>query len=265
MNTDLPSDMADIPDSDDLIAAEYMLGLLDADAHRDALTRLERDAGFAAQVAAWETYFTPWLEAIAPVDVPAALWSRIRTALWQHELPQRRAAVAAAAPSTSLWNRLGFWRGLAGGGIAVAAISLAALFVTLNRAPTPVPIAAPVAVVAPVARPAAAAMVVSLRHDDGTMAYTATVDADTGVITLIPAFMPEDARVPELWLIAGDGVPKSLGVVARDHAQRVVIPERIRRDATADAVFAVSLEPAGGSPTGSPTGPVVAKGSLIRL
>ena len=30
------------------------------------------------------------------------------------------------------------------------------------------------------------------------------------------------------------------------------------------ATFAVSLEPSGGSPTGLPTGPVIASGALVR-
>jgi anti-sigma-K factor RskA len=257
MNARTPN-LPPVPDSDDLIAAEFVLGLLDADARRDAQARFERDAAFAAMVASWEAYFAPWLEGIAPVEAPAALWTRIRDTLWAHELPARRAA------ADSLWNRLSFWRGLAGGGFAVAAASLAALMVVVAQRPPAVRAPTPIAVQPP---PTAAGipMVVSLRHNDGTMAYTATVDPDTGVITLIPAFMPEDKRVPELWLIPADGVPRSLGVVARDHAQRLVIPSQIRRDAKVDTLFAVSMEPSGGSPTGQPTGPVIAKGSLIRL
>lgn len=263
MNDRIPNEPP-VPDSDDLIAAEFVLGLLDAEAKRAAQAQSERDAAFAALVSSWEAYFAPWLEGIAPVDAPAALWTRIRDTLWAHELPTRAPAAATAA-AESLWNRLGFWRGLAGGGFAVAAASLAALFVVIaQQPPTPVP-PTPVAVAPQPPKPAATSMVVSLRHDDGTMAYTATVDPDTGVITLIPAFMPEDQRVPELWLIPADGVPRSLGVVARDHAQRVVIPSQIRRDATVDTLFAVSMEPSGGSPTGQPTGPVIAKGNLIRL
>lgn len=270
MNSNPPIDMTPVPDSDDLIAAEYVLGLLEAGARRDAQTRLKHDDAFAALVSAWETHFTPWLEAIAPIEVPAVLWTRIRTVLWQHEMPQR-SDIATTLAEPSLWNRLSLWRGLAAGGFAVAAVSLAALFVTLNTpTPTPVPPAPTVVAITPPPTPPAAQMtpaslVVSLRQQDGTMAYTATVDEQTGVITLIPASVPDDARVPELWLIPADGVPRSLGVVARDHAQRVVIPEQIRADAAADTTFAVSLEPVGGSPSGAPTGPVVASGKLIRL
>ncbi|MGI8560267.1 MAG: anti-sigma factor [Luteimonas sp.] len=253
----------DIPDSDDLLAAEYLLGLLDADARSGAQARLQQDHAFAAQVAAWEDYFSPWLEGIAPVEVPAALWPRIRAALWQHELPAR-GSTPVARPS--LWDRLPFWRGLAAGGFAVAAASMAALLVTVRSVPEPVAPPPPVPVVTmPTPAPPAAPMAVSLLHDDGSAAYNAVVNPDTGVIVLVPVHMPDDVRVPELWLIGDDGVPKSLGVIARDRAMQVRIPDSVRQAAEANAIFAVSLEPEGGSPTGQPTGPVVAKGNLIEL
>lgn len=261
MNTGIPTDLPEIPDSEELIAAEYVLGLLDAEARRDAQARLQRDDAFAARVEAWEAYFSPWLQAIAPVDAPTPLWPSIQRALWSHELPVHNAP--AGDVRLSLWNRLSFWRGLAGGGFAVAAASLVALVVGLRQLPpATTPALQPVVTTA---QPAAAPMVVSLRHDDGTMAYTATVDPDTGVITLIPAFMPEDQRVPELWMIDSTGTPHSLGVVGRDHAMRVLMPKQFLSQTKPDTVFAVSMEPAGGSPTGQPTGPVVAKGSLVRL
>jgi anti-sigma-K factor RskA len=253
----------DIPDSDDLLAAEYVLGLLDAGSRRDAEIRLQREPAFAALVSAWEAYFSPWLEGIVPVEVPAELWPRIRAALWQHELPTR---AAAPAGKPSLWDRMSFWRGLAAGGFAVAAASLAALLVTVRSVPEPVAPPPPTQVVtAPAPVPPAAPMTVSLRHDDGSTAYNAVVNPDTGVIVLVPVHMPDDVRVPELWLIGDDGVPKSLGVIARDRAMQVRIPESVRKSAEANAVFAVSLEPEGGSPTGQPTGPVVASGNLTEL
>jgi anti-sigma-K factor RskA len=258
----MPGD--DIPDSDDLLAAEYVLGLLDAASRSEAEARLQRDSAFAALVSAWEAYFSPWLEGISAVDAPAGLWPRIRAALWQHELPTRP-AVPAGKPS--LWDRMSFWRGLAAGGFAVAAASLAALLVTVRSVPEPIerPSAPTPVVTVPTPAPPAAPMTVSMVHDDGSAAYNAVVNPDTGVIVLVPVHMPDDARVPELWLIGDDGVPKSLGVIARDRAMQVRIPESVRKSAEANAVFAVSLEPEGGSPTGQPTGPVVAKGSLVEL
>jgi anti-sigma-K factor RskA len=258
MNT--PRD--DMPD-DDLLAAELALGLLDGEARISAATRMRDEPAFAQRVAAWEARFAPWLVALPDVDAPESAWPRIRQALWQHGLPAR-AAIAPA--SSSLWDRLPFWRGLAAGGLAVAAASLGALMLTVRSVPERLDApTAPVATVQAPARGAAAPMAVSLLHDDGSAAYNAVVNPDTGVIVLVPVHMPDDARVPELWLIGSDGVPKSLGVVARDRAMQIRIPEPVRTAAEANAVFAVSMEPEGGSPTGLPTGPVIAKGSLIAL
>ena len=59
--------------------------------------------------------------------------------------------------------------------------------------------------------------------------------------------------------------PRSLGVVGNDEftaasgCRRTTILIR-----SALATYAVSLEPAGGSPSGAPTGPVLFKGNLIQ-
>jgi len=50
-----------------------------------------------------------------------------------------------------------------------------------------------------------------------------------------------------------------------DGAVRLPIPDNLRALANANSVFAVSLEPQGGSPTGLPTGPVVAQGVLADI
>ena len=62
--------------------------------------------------------------------------------------------------------------------------------------------------------------------------------------------------------IPGDGVPRSLGLLA-DGGGTIALPPGIA-PAPGEAL-AVSLEPAGGSPTGAPTGPVVASGQLVSL
>ena len=58
--------------------------------------------------------------------------------------------------------------------------------------------------------------------------------------------------------VPGTGAPRSLGLVS---PRQVTTVERsgLRRDV---AAYAVSLEPAGGSPTGQPTGPILALGKL---
>ena len=253
-------------DDVDLTAAEYVLGLLDASTRRDAQLRLERDHAFATDVARWESNFSPWLDSIPPVAVSASLWPRIRTLLWQHELPMRDPhIVQAVRPSllqSPLLQSIGFWRGLAAGGFAVAIASVAALLLTTRQLPAPAPTPFPV-VVAPI--PTAAPMVVSLRQDDGSTAYTATVDPVRGTIVLVPIGLGGDPSLsPELWLIPAGDHPHSLGMIERGKAMVVSIPASLR-SASTDGLFAVTLEPAGSHAHQAPTGPVVAKGNVIRL
>jgi len=246
-------DTTDI-DGDDLGAAEFVLGLLDADAHAQARARLQVDAAFAAEVARWEARFAPWLQAVAPVEAPSDAWSRIRSTLWSHELPARRVPRA-----TSRWQSLAVWRGLAIGGIAATAASLVLLAIALRQPQAPV--AQPVVVTPPQA--VSAPMAVVLRQDDGSVAYTATLDAN-GTLVVTPVQAHPDSRAPELWLIPPGDKPHSLGMLRRDRAMVVNVPVRLRA-AAAGSLFAVSMEPAGSGPHEAPTGPVVAKGAVVTL
>ena len=66
-------------------------------------------------------------------------------------------------------------------------------------------------------------------------------------------------QVQELWIIAPDAAPVSLGLLG-DAPLTVDYP-----DTPTGWTLAVSLEPAGGSPTGAPTGPVLAAGTITDL
>ena len=50
-----------------------------------------------------------------------------------------------------------------------------------------------------------------------------------------------------------------------DRAVTIAIPSDLVGMTVSNAVLAVSLEPPGGSPTGAPTGPVIATGKLTSL
>src|SRR3989442_2452755 len=68
----------------------------------------------------------------------------------------------------------------------------------------------------------------------------------------------EANRALELWALPGSGAPRSLGLISASGAT-VVKKGKVLEGATG---LAVSLEPAGGSPTGAPTGPVLYVGKL---
>ncbi len=264
MNSDHDQHDGNTGDEADLRAAEYVLGLLDAAGHRQAQALIESDAAFAAEVLRWEDYFAPWLEAIPPVPVPPALWQRIRETLWGHELPQRDQA-SAIASRKPLSQSLPFWRGLALGGAAVAVASIA-LLLTNYSVPAPAPTPPQVVTTTPTVAPAAAEpMIVSLRHEDGTTAYTATLNPDDGTVVLVPVHLGGDqATSPELWLIPAGQSPRSLGMIKRDEPMVMTIPTALRSSADT-GTFAITLEPQGSGPHEAPTGPVIATGTSIRL
>jgi anti-sigma-K factor RskA len=56
-----------------------------------------------------------------------------------------------------------------------------------------------------------------------------------------------------------------MGVIPPGPSAHIEVSPEARRKFATGAVLAVSLEPTGGSPTGQPTGPVVAAGDLRSI
>ena len=69
------------------------------------------------------------------------------------------------------------------------------------------------------------------------------------------------AQSYELWLIPANGKPVSVAVLGSLDA-RFELPPMHRGRLLPGAQLAVSTEPAGGSPTGQPTGPVILAGPI---
>lgn len=229
------------PDERDLRAAEYVLGTLPA-AERAAMD-LESavDPTTRSAVRAWERRLAP-LALIAPDVAPGPqVWEAIRRAL-----PGLRPAVPANDNRVQALTRsLRRWR-LAAGSAAALAAGLAVFVAAGARGPGPAD-ARYVAVVS--SGGAAPALIVSIDTASGTAR-----------VRPVAAEAPAGGSL-ELWYVGAGQAPKSLGLIGRD-AQRLALPAGA--DSLASGTFAVSAEPAGGSPTGQPTGPVVYSGKLIR-
>jgi anti-sigma-K factor RskA len=251
MNTPASDTLREPPEGS-LTAAEYVLGVLDAGARRAAEARLAREPAFQYDVAAWQSRLAPLIEEIVPVPVPFALWPRIQAAVGIASTT-RTSPATDTSTSTSLWQSLGLWRWLTAGGFAAAAASLAALFLAVQ--PTVPPVA-----------PAAHELVANMAQDDGKTLFVATIDATSGKLVVLPISVSIPAgRVAELWLIPPGGVPHSLGLLDVQHAQPVQVPADLRASLGAKAIVAVTIEPPGGSPSGKPTGPIIAKGEIALL
>ncbi len=246
--------MIDELDDLEVLAAEYALGVLDSAERERAETLLARDAEFARQVEAWNQRLAPLAEAVPPVLVPPEIWARIQSALRAREAVRRgeRNDAIIVPFRRSRWTEsLSFWRWCAAGASTVAATL--ALYIALWPAPIgPAPENRFVAV---------------LNRDASEPAWVVTVDIAKRELTIRPVadVAPGDQAL-ELWLVAGgDAPPRSLGLLNSNASSSLVLPVAWANAEAAPAVLAISLEPAGGSPTGLPTGPVVYQGSILPL
>ena len=226
-------------ESDKVAAAEYVLGVLGAAERRQAQQRLAHDQAFADEVAFWEERLGSFAEAVAPVAPPERAWTRIARAV--------KARDPATAPE-GLWQSLIFWRSFAIGAAALAAASIGALtFIEIS----------------PVGR---APMLATLGASNGQPTFVAAVNAGgTGLLVVPAALLTSDPRAMELWVIPAGDKPHSLGLIEPGRPVRLDVPRELAGRLTADAALAVSMEPPGGSPTGQPTGPIVASGKLTSL
>lgn len=264
MNTVFGSDGHEPSDSE-VLAGEYVLGVLDATERRRAEQLFQDEAAFAAQVGFWEGRLSGLANEIAPVTVPDYVWARISSELGL--APVSRRAPAQTPQRDSFWQNVGVWRLLTAGGFATAAVCLFALL-NVVRAPQPAdPVTPPVVTTPTPPSPAAPTeMASTLTQDNGEPGYVATMDAATGRITVTP-LQPaaDDELVPELWLIPPDGVARSLGVFDENASRSARIPEDFISLLSTEAILAITLEPPGGAPGGKATGPVVAKGGIQLL
>lgn len=225
------------------LAAEFALGVLEG-AELDAARALQReDAGFRLEVARWTARLTPLLDEVDPVEPPPALLESI----------ERRTGAGRPAPDNvvQLRRKLGLWRVLAGGSTALAASLALVLVLQPSSQPTP-----PAAV-------GEAPMVATIEGEGarGLMAMWDERDRSLVVAAAAPmAAAPGHSH--ELWIIPADGKPRSMGVMPAGRAMRMIVQPPMAAFFDEGATLAISLEPANGSPTGLPTGPVLATGTL---
>ena len=225
------------------LAAEHALRVLsDDEAHTAA--RLEAtDPGFAAEVARWRGRLAPLLAEIAEVQPPASLWHRIE---------------AAAVPRDNnvfvLRRSVARWRVAAAGLTAIAA----SLGLVLLQQPRTASV--------PVVQNPVPPLVAMLGDDARNMKVMASWDpAARQLVLAVAGDMPNDpAHAHELWVIPADGKPRSLGTMPSSKQMHMRLADALAQLLQQGATIASSLEPPGGSPTGRPTGPVVASGSLDK-
>lgn len=226
----------DLPETEDL-AAQYVLGMLDADAHAAAEKRLASDRVFAREVYAWQDRLLPLGRRVAPQALPATILGRLLERIGS----SRRRAVA-------WWQRAGLWQ-------AVSAFSIL-LAVTLGLRGTVVPDA-----------PDGPRYLAVLNSPEGHEVVWVVEVAAADTLRLKPVgAMPAipEAKSLQFWTKPkGADRPTSLGLVKT--GQALEVPRTSLPAVESEQLFEVTLEPEYGSPTGKPTGPILAIGRMIAL
>lgn len=244
--------MSEAPDLDDDegLAAEHALGVLGARERAEAETRMARDPAFAADVEAWRARLAPMLDSVAAVTPPPHTWARIESLL-------------PANDNSALLGRVRFWRNSAIGGFGMAAAGIVAALVVAAQPPTIVTREVPV-------QPQGHLLSASVVSQDSRVQplFVAAYDPDRRQL-IVTSLLPESSdrdHVHELWLIAGQDNPKSLGLVESGKAKLIALPADLLAKMSEGAALAVSVEPSGGSknPDG-PSGPVIGVGKLSEL
>ncbi|QYZ71322.1 anti-sigma factor [Neotabrizicola shimadae] len=206
-------------EDDDQTAAEYVLGTLPLEDRTAAARRIGQDPAFAAAVRAWEDRFAALNDDYAEAPAPDLL-------------PAIEARLFPAPPPKP--RRFGWLGWLSGAASAAALVVLVSLAL-------------------PIGQPA---LVTEIVAANAAFQYEARFDGTRLVVRRSEGAAAPAAEVHELWIIAPDQAPVSLGLLgdAPLEIDYPIPPE--------GWVLAISLEPAGGSPTGAPTGPVLATAEI---
>jgi anti-sigma-K factor RskA len=195
---------------------------------------------------------------LLPPESPAELDDRLVT------------PTAAAPPATTdaelitLNRNVHRWRGLAVAAAAIAAL-LAIYIGVVKFAPGLAPISRQTQ--STLAAPKTGARLVAVLQQEPTApAFLLMLDPQERIITVRRLTAAPDAgRSYELWLNSAKlPKPASLGVLGSAEFTSRPIPSNFDVETMQTATYSVSLEPAGGSASGAPSGPMLFKGRMVE-
>jgi anti-sigma-K factor RskA len=226
------------PDDIDALAGEYVLGTLDAAERATVAARRQREPALDTAIGTWEARLAPLNELATPITPPPGLFQSIekRIEAGPAKIPSAHVELAALRTRVAHWKRM-----------TVAASAIAAtLALVIGLRET-------------VLRPQQPTYMAVFAKDDVLPSFYLTMDLEKREMTIRPIDAQRQVgKTYQLW-IASDQLgpaPQSLGLMDDDLAptrKQLNYDSALLRRAT----FGVSVEPAGGSPTGRPTSPAL--------
>ena len=215
------------PELLDRLAAEYVLGTLRGQARRRVERLCEVNVAARAALHRWENDFMPLSRSLKPIKPSARVWTEV----------QRR-TIGASGSTTRVSAGWRQWRFAA----AAAFLALGLIVGLLVREQT-----VPLQTVAMLGTDATH----PLWHIERAKELKAL-----SINVVGPVQLAADKSY-ELWALPRGGKPVSLGLLPRSGKLERTLTDPQRVAFLAADKIAVSVEPAGGSKTGAPTGPVV--------
>jgi len=218
------------------LAAEYVVGTLQGAARRRFERWMMVSARVRRQVWYWERRLQPFNESLPEEVAPRAVWNSI----------EQRLFPATAPVAARWWQTLTAWRWSTG-------IAVLGVFALLLWTPSPPVVTHYVGVV-------------QSQQAEPLWLVNASGDQRLSVKAMPPVQPADGGRDYQLWLLPESGAPISLALLPTGGARlQMNLSDQQVRQLLQSRSLAISLEPAGGSPTGQPTGPVVYQSRLVQL
>lgn len=223
------------------LAGDYVLGLMD-DPERAAFeAAVKSDAELASVVDQLVSRMASLDDSVTPVVASANLWSRIETAIAATAQTRTSADVLSLPRRNAAPANLRSWYALAASVVLALGIGYAAGGL-MQASPAPTVIA------------------VLLDQTDASPAVIVEAFADDSVhLVPLDSFAVPEGQIMQVWTLpdAATG-PVSLGTLTSSQDIRLNGPKLpLPQDGQ---LYEITLEPAPGSPTGRPTGPILVKG-----
>lgn len=223
------------PQLSEQLAALYVIGSLRGRARLRFARLVQQDVVLAQMVERWEDLLLPAMLPARPQPVPERVWHGIRAQLPRATLAQPR----SRSSHLPWWRRLALWQGLSAALAVVLVVSW--LWPSVPRMP----------------------MLAVVNNSQGQATWVFHASAHhMRLVTLRNTQIPPNKSM-QLWAIVPGKKPVSMGLLPMQEGQTPVLPVPDHMNISHARLLAVTMEPAGGSPTGQPTGPILLKATLI--